>query len=239
MFINFLSIPFSFCVEARWRCQKVTINTSMRNIQPLCPDNMEYSSCADACPETCTSVRGQGQEVCKKSDIDMGCQPACVCHQGYILDGDKCVILSQCPCHHHGQTFYEGQSFFMDCTTWWVWEECEWTARNESIAVVTNSKYFDYFIWLEKSIIVITLLYTMALKTAPSNIFMQHLCGRTIMAMQRRGLPCDLLCLRRFSLHHVWWSQIWFPGHMWLCLSTIYRHCTQVHHHYPKYPMWN
>jgi len=37
---------------------------------------------------------------------------------GTVLDGDKCIPQSQCPCHYRGVSYQEGQVVKQSCKTW-------------------------------------------------------------------------------------------------------------------------
>jgi len=48
------------------------------------------------------------------------CNMVCVCVSvGKVLDGNRCVEVSQCSCVHMGRHFPPGSSISQDCNTWW------------------------------------------------------------------------------------------------------------------------
>lgn len=105
---------FSVCAGAQWQCTRIRPdNQNITRVQSLCPDNMEYSSCAPSCPVTCQNV--QDALTCPR---DVECKAACVCKDGYVFDGDRCILPSMCPCYHGGKAYYEGDTFFVDCNEW-------------------------------------------------------------------------------------------------------------------------
>ena len=47
----------------------------------------------------------------------------CVCvSAGRVLDGDRCVEVSQCSCVHNGRHFPPGSTISQECNTWSVIE---------------------------------------------------------------------------------------------------------------------
>lgn len=49
------------------------------------------------------------------------CKPGCVCKKGYIFDSSngQCVLPDNCPCHHGGKSYAEGNIIQEDCNTWY------------------------------------------------------------------------------------------------------------------------
>ncbi|XP_035824040.1 SCO-spondin-like [Aplysia californica] len=99
------------CAGAQWQCHKVRYSDHRKLpfIKPLCPANMEYNACPSNCPLTCENM--DSPSTCDVST----CTPGCACIDGYVLDGDKCVKESMCPCQHGGKSYYEGDSLLLDC----------------------------------------------------------------------------------------------------------------------------
>ncbi|TNN00902.1 hypothetical protein fugu_012148, partial [Takifugu bimaculatus] len=79
---------------------------------PKCPTGMQYSECTKSCSTTCHSLNIQ--EVCKED-----CMDGCRCPVGKVLDGTRCVEVSQCSCVHMGRHFPPGSSISQDCNTCW------------------------------------------------------------------------------------------------------------------------
>ncbi len=48
------------------------------------------------------------------------CRPGCQCAKGYVLDvaTKRCVKPNECPCHHGGHSYGEGQHMAQDCNSW-------------------------------------------------------------------------------------------------------------------------
>ncbi len=59
-----------------------------------CPDNLILRECADTCPPTCNSLRGN--YPCSTGD----CIRGCFCPEGLVKESetsDRCIRPSQCP----------------------------------------------------------------------------------------------------------------------------------------------
>ncbi|KAE8288669.1 IgGFc-binding protein Fcgamma-binding protein antigen [Larimichthys crocea] len=82
-----------------------TLNTTMS-----CPLNSHYKSCGTACPATC-------QDPFRSRPCTLTCVETCQCDPGFVLDGNNCVLLSQCGCTHNGYNYHSNQTFWAD-------EEC-------------------------------------------------------------------------------------------------------------------
>ncbi|XP_049458303.1 IgGFc-binding protein-like [Epinephelus fuscoguttatus] len=80
---------------------------------PSCPENSHYEICGNACPATCENP--DAAKKCKKS-----CVETCVCDEGFLLSGTKCVHKAECGCLYKDKSLYieAGASIFTDdrCT---------------------------------------------------------------------------------------------------------------------------
>uniref|UniRef100_A0A3Q4B0E0 von Willebrand factor n=1 Tax=Mola mola TaxID=94237 RepID=A0A3Q4B0E0_MOLML len=74
---------------------------------PRCPIGMVYSECTKSCSTTCHSLNIQ--EICKEECVD-----GCTCPVGKVLDGNRCVEVSQCSCVHMGRHFPPGSTISQD-----------------------------------------------------------------------------------------------------------------------------
>lgn len=90
---------------------------------PKCPIGMQYSECTKSCSTTCHSLNIQ--EVCKEECVD-----GCTCPAGKVLDGNRCVDVSQCSCAHMGRHFPPGSTISQDCNTC-VCRHGSWECSNE------------------------------------------------------------------------------------------------------------
>ncbi|XP_052360414.1 IgGFc-binding protein-like [Oncorhynchus keta] len=71
---------------------------------PECPENSHYEVCGRGCPATCEDP--EGPSMCNTS-----CVKSCMCDKGYVLNGKKCVPLSQCGCLYNDKYYKNGQVF--------------------------------------------------------------------------------------------------------------------------------
>ncbi|CAL8374175.1 unnamed protein product [Arctogadus glacialis] len=90
---------------------------------PKCPIGMQYSACSKSCSTTCQSLNIQ--EVCKEQCVD-----GCTCPAGRVLDGARCVEVSQCSCVHNGRHFPPGSTISQECNTC-VCRHGSWECTNE------------------------------------------------------------------------------------------------------------
>uniref|UniRef100_A0A803JYM7 Zonadhesin n=1 Tax=Xenopus tropicalis TaxID=8364 RepID=A0A803JYM7_XENTR len=80
-------------VKLKWRSNKLC---------PLsCPSHSHYTDCASLCPATCNDIYASA--VCDKPEA---CTEGCVCNDGYVLSGDKCVPLHKCGCRDSKDNYY-------------------------------------------------------------------------------------------------------------------------------------
>uniref|UniRef100_A0A673AE74 von Willebrand factor n=1 Tax=Sphaeramia orbicularis TaxID=375764 RepID=A0A673AE74_9TELE len=107
---------------------------------PKCPIGMKYSECTKSCSTTCHSLNIQ--EVCKDECID-----GCTCPVGKVLDGNRCVEVSQCSCVHMGRHFPPGSTISQDCNTC-VCRHGSWECTNEGCpgeCLVLGQSHFKTF----------------------------------------------------------------------------------------------
>lgn len=107
---------------------------------PKCPIGMQYSECTKSCSTTCHSLNIQ--EVCKEECVD-----GCTCPVGKVLDGNRCVEVSQCSCAHMGKHFPPGATVSQDCNTC-VCRHGSWECTNEGCpgeCLVVGQSHFKSF----------------------------------------------------------------------------------------------
>ncbi|XP_063040860.1 IgGFc-binding protein-like isoform X2 [Engraulis encrasicolus] len=79
---------------------------------PQCPKNSHYEHCGTACPATCANRKAE-------SNCISPCVASCVCDEGFVLTGNKCVRESQCGC-----LYKKTGSYVPPGTTFWT-DNCE------------------------------------------------------------------------------------------------------------------
>lgn len=107
---------------------------------PKCPIGMKYSECTKSCSTTCHSLNIQ--EVCKEECVD-----GCTCPVGKVLDGNRCVEVSECSCVHRGRHFPPGSTISQDCNTC-VCRHGSWECTNEGCpgeCLVVGQSHFKTF----------------------------------------------------------------------------------------------
>ncbi|GAB6030548.1 hypothetical protein CHUAL_007413 [Chamberlinius hualienensis] len=106
------------CADAIWICRPATekeISEYNENSKPVCNTaaNMEYTECAPDCEKTCKNMHSP-------PSCDSGtCKPGCKCKKGYVYDtkSKRCVLESECPCHHGGKSYSEGETIQEECNS--------------------------------------------------------------------------------------------------------------------------
>uniref|UniRef100_S4RH74 VWFD domain-containing protein n=1 Tax=Petromyzon marinus TaxID=7757 RepID=S4RH74_PETMA len=81
-----------------------------------CKPDSHYESCAPPCPATCSNVTLPG--ACQQP-----CGEGCVCDEGFVFSGDKCVPQDQCGCldrndlyHPLGDHWFGTQNCSLHCS---------------------------------------------------------------------------------------------------------------------------
>eukprot|EP00062_Callorhinchus_milii_P025595 gi/632986747/ref/XP_007910409.1/ PREDICTED: IgGFc-binding protein-like [Callorhinchus milii] len=105
-------------------CAKAGVSVTWRNktFCPLtCGLNSHYEPCGTACPASCTDLSAP-------NDCNKPCVEDCVCDNGFVLSGDKCVPFSQCGCVDTDKNYHLlGENWITDsnCT-----ERCTCSSPN-------------------------------------------------------------------------------------------------------------
>uniref|UniRef100_A0ABM5ESE3 IgGFc-binding protein-like n=1 Tax=Pogona vitticeps TaxID=103695 RepID=A0ABM5ESE3_9SAUR len=71
----------------------------------VCPRNSHYELCAQSCQQTC-------QSLYSPLPCSTHCTEGCVCDEGFVLSGDRCVSVAQCGCVHQEQYYSAGETFY-------------------------------------------------------------------------------------------------------------------------------
>ncbi|XP_076863833.1 IgGFc-binding protein-like [Brachyhypopomus gauderio] len=116
---NFLCKTAQIYTDA---CQRAGIHVhDWRNIigcpAPKCPANSHFESCA--CPASC-------ENPTPPADCKASCVASCICNDGFLWSGDKCVPSNQCGCVYSlagekrylqaGESIWAGDSCSKKCT---------------------------------------------------------------------------------------------------------------------------
>ena len=111
------------CINARWICQ--TANTTQlsqmsSSASPVCEerDNRVMAPCHHGPPLTCSNMHSANLS---STSTSTSCSAKCVCAAGHVEnDQGDCIPFRQCPCHHAGQSYQEGDVIKQRCNTWWA-----------------------------------------------------------------------------------------------------------------------
>ncbi|KAJ9596531.1 hypothetical protein L9F63_012430, partial [Diploptera punctata] len=108
------------CHGALWECRPATPKESEEfpksgGMKAMCSAtrNEEFTTCEPVEPITCKNMHNPPEfspAICK---------PGCKCKKRYVLDSNtnKCILPPECPCHHGGRSYAEGESMAEDCNT--------------------------------------------------------------------------------------------------------------------------
>ncbi|CAL8400400.1 unnamed protein product [Gadus morhua 'NCC'] len=99
-------------------CELGRLNCTSRRCEELnqCPGSLVYSP--RSCLLSCSSLDPPGPQ--QGGPARPGClEPlaGCVCPQGAVLLGDRCVPPEDCPCHHNGRLYFTNDTITKDCNT--------------------------------------------------------------------------------------------------------------------------
>lgn len=116
------SIP-STCVGAKWNCKLAPAK------EEVCGDNEKLTTCEPVERQTC-----QNKNKPLEGFSPAVCLAACVCKKGYIFDvsTNKCILPTECPCHHGGKTYTNGQTIAEDDCNTCQCNSGEWTCTKNS-----------------------------------------------------------------------------------------------------------
>uniref|UniRef100_A0A670JHY8 Fc fragment of IgG binding protein n=1 Tax=Podarcis muralis TaxID=64176 RepID=A0A670JHY8_PODMU len=90
-------------------CQAIQVTIYIWRIhifwKPVCPRNSHYELCGRSCQQTCSSLYSP-------LPCSAHCAEGCVCDEGFVLSGDRCVPMSQCGCVYQERYYTAGQTFY-------------------------------------------------------------------------------------------------------------------------------
>ena len=108
----------STCKGAKWSCKEATESDKLKypaasDVRSRCRSdyNEEFTTCEPAEPMTCRNMHSYNPST------TVECHAGCVCKKGFVFDTSekRCVLPTDCSCHHGGQSFKEGGKIKSDC----------------------------------------------------------------------------------------------------------------------------
>ncbi|XP_031570800.1 mucin-2-like [Actinia tenebrosa] len=87
------------CHDGKFQCTNRTCE--------VCPPGQVWVTCGAQCQRTCNNFH--------LPCLDTKCRHGCMCPQGQVLNGQRCISSSGCLCHHGGQKYRPGQTIQIDC----------------------------------------------------------------------------------------------------------------------------
>ncbi|KAF0028339.1 hypothetical protein F2P81_019426 [Scophthalmus maximus] len=131
------------CEQGKFNCTQ----EPCEEVNP-CPGSLVYSP--RSCLLTCSSLDPPGQQQGPRLVGQSGCKEplsGCVCPQGTVLLGDRCVLPDECPCHHNGRLYYGNDTITKDCNTC-VCKERRWNCSQlacAGVCVATGDPHYVTF----------------------------------------------------------------------------------------------
>ncbi|CAH1404838.1 unnamed protein product [Nezara viridula] len=113
------------CANAIWECHianseelKKYPNNSFEDIKCSSTKNQVYSHCEPE-PVTCQNMHALRTTSSSEGVTPAICYGGCVCKKGYVLDSitKECVRPEECPCHHGGKSYKDGDQIQQLCNT--------------------------------------------------------------------------------------------------------------------------
>uniref|UniRef100_A0A3B4TCW3 SCO-spondin n=1 Tax=Seriola dumerili TaxID=41447 RepID=A0A3B4TCW3_SERDU len=130
-------------------CEQGLFNCTQERCEKAnpCPSSLIYSP--RSCLLTCSSLDPPGQQQGSSVGQSSCKEPlsGCVCPQGTVLLGDRCVLPDECPCHHNGRLYYSNDTITKDCNTC-VCKERRWHCSQSACAgvcVATGDPHYVTF----------------------------------------------------------------------------------------------
>uniref|UniRef100_A0A3Q1FCU8 SCO-spondin n=1 Tax=Acanthochromis polyacanthus TaxID=80966 RepID=A0A3Q1FCU8_9TELE len=130
-------------------CEQGLFNCTQERCEDVnwCPGSLVYSP--RSCLLTCSSLDPPGQQEASSVPQSSCKEPlsGCVCPQGTVLLGDRCVLPDECPCHHNGRLYYSNDTITKDCNTC-VCKERRWHCSQSicvGVCVATGDPHYVTF----------------------------------------------------------------------------------------------
>uniref|UniRef100_A0A3Q3NA32 SCO-spondin n=1 Tax=Mastacembelus armatus TaxID=205130 RepID=A0A3Q3NA32_9TELE len=130
-------------------CEQGMFNCTQEHCDEVnpCPGSLVFSP--RSCLLTCSTLDPPGQKPGYSVSQSSCKEPlsGCVCPQGTVLSGDRCVLPDECPCHHNGRLYYSNDTITKDCNTC-VCKERRWHCSQSACAgvcVATGDPHYVTF----------------------------------------------------------------------------------------------
>ncbi|KAK7066927.1 Mucin-5B [Halocaridina rubra] len=109
------SVQVCVCNNVGWNCWEPSENDTLAMVPQIQCSKEQHLVYTDCMPEeeyTCQTMHLRPPEVAL-------CHAGCICEPGYVKDIDTgdCIRHSQCPCHHGGRSYQEGDTITEECNT--------------------------------------------------------------------------------------------------------------------------
>ncbi|TKS79904.1 LDL-receptor class A domain-containing protein 2 Skeletal organic matrix MAM and [Collichthys lucidus] len=121
-----------------------------------CGENSHYSSCADGCPEVCSSLDIVG--TCES------CEERCECDSGFKLSGGKCVPAEDCGCWYNGKHYENSTRSKLEAVTLHIdnlditLNQTGWVDVNNvrvQLPYFTNGTYGSIWLYMKSNYIIL------------------------------------------------------------------------------------
>ncbi|XP_035236114.1 IgGFc-binding protein-like [Anguilla anguilla] len=72
-----------------------------------CPSNSHYEICAETCANSCPGL----SDIVECSST---CAEGCDCDEGFLFNGESCILAEQCGCYDNGRSYKPGEVVYDD-----------------------------------------------------------------------------------------------------------------------------
>ncbi|KAG8186759.1 hypothetical protein JTE90_010656 [Oedothorax gibbosus] len=181
------------CLEGNWDCHKASPSDLILTPPPdICDAEAHFvpTDCKSECPVTCSNYHHY--QPCTVAV----CAHGCSCQEGFILDTTtgSCVRPVECPCHHGGKSFSEGEETKMDCNNC-VCEGGSWRCDTDPCPALCSAwggshfETFDGHLFdfdgtcayvLAKAKISDSEFFAVVVQNVPCGVESTSICGKTV-----------------------------------------------------------
>lgn len=109
-----------------------------------CPLHSHYELCGSGCEVTCESLAPPAG--CRSL-----CTEGCVCDQGFIRSGNRCVPLAQCGCVYGSRYYLLYQKFYPanNCEEVCICSPDGQVRKHTPVTIERINHCFDFVMWLD------------------------------------------------------------------------------------------